>query len=249
MSDDVAHGAHAHWDTSVWPMVISFGILALTIAFAFQFVYHLPFVAILCLGVGTPLIIAGISGWTSEAVNKGAGLGLSAMVWFILAEAMIFLAMFAAYWFMRLQSPAWPPAGSVPLPKLIPILMTVVLVSSSFAYHKGEVLLHQGDQSGFIRWLLITMVLGLSFLFMSSYEWSHLIHEGFTIKTNAQGTIFYSITGLHGSHVLVGLGIFLAGLIPALKGGIDEKFASVAGLYWHFVDIIWFFVVSQVYFW
>jgi cytochrome c oxidase subunit 3 len=81
------------------------------------------------------------------------------------------------------------------------------------------------------------------------YEWSHLIHQGFTISTNAFSTIFFSVTGLHGSHVVVGLAIFLAGLPSVLRGDVDEGFMRTAGLYWHFVDIIWFFVVSQVYYW
>jgi cytochrome c oxidase subunit 3 len=75
------------------------------------------------------------------------------------------------------------------------------------------------------------------------------MHEGFNIGTNVQSTIFFCITGLHGSHVVVGLAIFIAGLFPALRGNLDEGFARTAGLYWHFVDIIWFFVVSQVYYW
>jgi len=109
--------------------------------------------------------------------------------------------------------------------------------------------MHAHDQAGFVRWLLLTIVLGLAFLSMSGFEWNHLIHQGFTIKTNLFGTVFYSITGLHGSHVLVGLGIFIAGLFPAMKGNLSPGFWRTASLYWHFVDIIWFFVVSQVYFW
>jgi hypothetical protein len=103
----------AHWDTSVWPFVISFGILALPLAFSFHFVYHKPFIAILMLGIGVPMILAGIAGWVSEAMGKGEGLSFGAMGWFILAEAMIFVSFFAMYWFLRLGEPNWPPAGSV----------------------------------------------------------------------------------------------------------------------------------------
>jgi cytochrome c oxidase subunit 3 len=248
---EVAHGdgVHAHWDTSIWPFVISFGILALTLSFTFQFVYHLSFAAILALGLGLPLILGGIAGWTSEAMGSGEGLSFASMGWFILAEAMIFISCFVAYWFGRLGAPVWPLPGSIELPKLMPIVMTVALVTSSLTIHRAEHYLHTQDKSGFVKWLVITIALGLGFLSMSAYEWSHLIHEGFTIKTNLFGTIFYSITGLHGSHVLVGLGIFIAGLIPAMKGNLSPGFWRTAGLYWHFVDIIWFFVVSQVYFW
>ncbi|MBI4987048.1 MAG: heme-copper oxidase subunit III [Rhodocyclales bacterium] len=244
-----ADAVHAHWDTSIWPFVISFGILGLGVAFTFQFVYHSSFAAIIALGLGLPLILGGIAGWTSEAMGKGEGLSFASMGWFILAEAMIFLSCFAAYWAARLNAPDWPPAGSIELPKLIPVIMTITLVSSSLTIHKAEQYLHAGNRSGFVNWLLLTIVLGLAFLGMSGFEWAHLIGEGFTIKTNIFGTVFYSVTGLHGSHVLVGLAIFIAGLFPAIKGNLSPGFWRTAGLYWHFVDIIWFFVVSQVYFW
>ena len=243
------HAGHAHWDTSIWPAIISVGILAWSLAFSLHFVYHQSFSALIAFGIGIPLIFGGVAGWTGEAMGKGEGLAYGAMGWFILAEAMIFMSFFAYYWFMRLSAPSWPPAGTPPLPVVYPIIMTIVLVSSSITIHMAEEHMHDGNRSAFTKWLLSTMALGLTFLGMSIYEWNHLIHEGFTIATNSFGTVFYSITGLHGSHVIVGLGIFTAGLFPALKGKISSSFWRTASLYWHFVDIIWFFVVSQVYFW
>lgn len=253
MAHDAHHAeghAHAHWDTSVWPFVISFGILFLAVAFSLHFVYHSSFAAVLSLGLAIPLILAGVAGWTSEAMGKGEGLSYGAMGWFILAEAMIFISFFAAYWYTKLHVEVWPPAGTVALPKIMPLVMTLVLVSSSLTIHYAEHLLHLGDKSGFRTWYLLTIVLGACFLGMSAYEWSHLMHEGFTISTNAFSTIFYSVTGLHGSHVVVGLAIFMAGLPSVMRGAdVDQGFMRTAGLYWHFVDIIWFFVVSQIYYW
>lgn len=251
----MAHEPSAHapeWEVSVWPLVISVGILfALPLAFAFKFVYDMSFAAILALGVGTPLIVAGIAGWVKEGMSghHGEGLAFPAMGWFIMAEAMIFLSMFAAYWFSRLTADAWPPAGSVELPWLLPLVMTFALVASSFTIHHAETLMHRKDHAGFVRWLVVTILLGAAFLGMSAYEWNHLFQQNFTVETNVFGTAFFSITGLHGSHVLVGLGIFLAVLLPALGGRVNAPFVKTASLYWHFVDIIWFFVVSQVYYW
>jgi heme/copper-type cytochrome/quinol oxidase subunit 3 len=131
MAHDAHHGeahAHAHWDTSVWPFVISFGILFLAVAFSFHFVYHSSFAAILSLGLALPMIIAGVAGWTSEAMGKGEGLSYGAMGWFILAEAMIFISFFVAYWYTKLHVDVWPPAGTVTLPKVMPLVMTFVLV-------------------------------------------------------------------------------------------------------------------------
>ena len=252
MAHDAHHAevhAHAHWDTSIYPFIISFGILALAVAFSFKFVYHNGFAAILSLGIGVPLVIAGIAGWTSEAMGKGEGLSYGAMGWFILAEAMIFVSFFVSYWYTKLHVDVWPPAGNIELPRIMPLVMTFILVASSLTIHYAEHLLHLGNKGAFRTWYLLTIVLGACFLGMSVYEWSHLIHEGFTIGTNAFSTVFFSVTGLHGSHVVVGLAIFLAGLPSVLRGDIDEGFMRTAGLYWHFVDIIWFFVVSQVYYW
>ncbi|MFO1219815.1 MAG: heme-copper oxidase subunit III [Burkholderiaceae bacterium] len=243
------HGHAGHWEWSVWPFVVSFGILALTLAFSFQFVYHSSFAAVIALGIGVVLVLAGVVGWTSEAMGHGEGLSYGAMGWFILAEAMIFASFFGAYWFMRLEAPDWPPEGTPPIPLVLPIVMTVVLLSSSVTIHWAEVLLHRGDLAGFRRWLLVTILLGAAFLAMSAYEWNHLIHGGFSISSNVYGTSFFSITGFHGGHVVVGLSVFLAGVPAALRGRADAGFWRTAGLYWHFVDIIWFFVVSQIYFW
>ncbi len=249
MSDHAA-SHEAHWDTSVWPLVISLGILFLSLAFMSHFVYHHEMGAIICLGIGTPLIIGGIAGWISEAIKEGEGLSTAAMGWFILAEAMIFMTLFANYWLQRLLAPDWPPAGTpADMPVLIPAIMTVILVSSSFTIHAGEAKLEKGDQSGFLKWLLITIALGLLFFGLSFFEWSHLFQVGFNPGTNEFSTSFFSITGFHGAHVLVGVGIFIAILVPALMGKVSVGFVRTGSLYWHFVDIVWFFVVSQMYFW
>lgn len=244
------HG-EAHWETSVWPLVLSAGILfLLPFAFAFKFVYHQPMYAILSLGIGVPMTLAGITGWVKEAIGgHGEGLAFPAMGWFILAEAMIFVSFFASYWFMRLTAPDWPPEGTPAIPKVLPLIMTFVLVASSLTIHAAESALHRNDRARFLTWLVVTMMLGVTFIGMSAYEWNHLFHENFTFETNAFSSVFYTITGFHGSHVVVGLSIFIAVLLPALAGKINDGLVKSASLYWHFVDLIWFFVVSQVYYW
>lgn len=253
MSDHAHAEEHHGAILTPWPLVISIGILFLIpIAFVLGYEHDSSFGAILSIGIGAPLCIIGVIGWVREAIGGdelSQGLGFGAMGWFILAEALIFLPGFAVYWTMRLAAAEWPPAGSVEMPTVLPIVMTVVLVASSLTIHKAEDFLEHGDRAGFIKWLIITIVLGASFLGMSMYEWNHLFGQGFNIATNVYGSSFFSLTGLHASHVFVGLGIFLAILIPAMKGQVNDTFVRTGSLYWHFVDIIWFFVVSQLYFW
>ena len=166
MSHDAgaAHGDAGHpphWDWSMWPAVASLGIFSLALAFSFHFVYHSGLGAAIALGIGVVLVLAGVAGWTSEAMGHGEGLSYGAMGWFILAEAMIFVAFLGTYWFLRLQSPSWPPENTPVIPKVLPLIMTVVLVASSFTIHHAEALLHHGDQAGFRTWLIVTLLLGL----------------------------------------------------------------------------------------
>lgn len=245
-----AHVA-AHWETSPWPPILALGILfALPFAFSLHYVYQRPMLAVVCLGVGIPVTLWAISGWVGEALEgHGEGLAVPAMPWFILAEALIFAGFFAAYWFMRLTAEVWPPTGSVPMPKLVPAAMTVLLVASSFTWHAAEVAHARRAPGAFLGWLLATLALGAGFVGLSGYEWRELMQAGFGFGANAYSTAFYSITGFHAAHVLVGLGIFCAVLVPALAGRTNRHFISAAGIYWHFVDIVWLFVVTQLYFW
>jgi len=256
-----ATGHEEEWETSPWPLILSLGILFLVpFTFSLYFVYDVPTLAVVSLGIGVPLVLIAIIGWVREAVEHShmhvhlhgeeLGYGVDAMPFFILAEAFIFVAFFATYWVTRLSAPEWPPVGTPHMPVLVPIVMTVLLVSSSVTVHVAEhQLIHKNNNSGFIFWLVITMLLGLGFLGFSINEWSTLFGEGFNFRTNIYSTAFFTITGFHGSHVFVGLAMFVCALLPALRGRANKTFMQSVGLYWHFVDIIWFFVVSQIYFW
>ncbi|OGP38193.1 MAG: hypothetical protein A2022_06835 [Deltaproteobacteria bacterium GWF2_42_12] len=252
----IEHAAthEAKWHTSIWPLVLSVGILFLApLSFAFYFVYKNLLLAAIFLGIGAPLTLISIAGWVKEGIEDihhySEGHSIWAMPIFILAEALLFVGFFAAYWVTRLTQPSWPPQGTPEMPFLAPIIMTIVLISSSVTIHFSEKRLEENDHGGFVTWLIVTIALGSLFLGLSSYEWSELWHEGFTPKTNIYSSAFFSLTGFHGSHVLVGLGIFLCALIPAFGGKISKSYVTAASMYWHFVDIVWLFVVSQVYFW
>ncbi len=260
------HAEEHEWEYSPWPLVLSLGVLFLApFSFSLYFVYDKPLAAIVTVGIGVPLILISIIGWVKEANNPAhshshphdfleehdVGDGMTAMPFFILAEAFIFAAFFAAYWVSRLKAPFWPPDGTPHMSAIVPIIMTVILVASSVTFHVAEdKLVHKNNRGGFIFWTVITMILGATFLGFTINEWNVLFGEGFNFKTNIFSTTFFSITGFHGSHVIVGLGMFACALFPVLAGGTGNKtFVRAAGLYWHFVDIVWFFVFSQLYFW
>ncbi|MEI6559843.1 MAG: heme-copper oxidase subunit III [Rhodospirillaceae bacterium] len=248
------HGGHAHhWETSVAPMAIMFGVLFLVpLTFISFLCYGNINMAIACAGIGTPILIFGISRWVAEGIatpNLVVGAAGTGLPLFIVSEICIFLSLFASYWMLRLFADSWPPAGTPEMPVDLPLLMTVLLVTSSFTIHKGEELLEHGDLPGFRKWLLITIVLGTAFLSCTIYEYSHLIGHGFVPGTNIFSTAFFSLTGFHASHVLVGIGAFVFVLIPALSGKTNKTLVNCVSVYWHFVDIVWFFVVSQIYFW
>jgi cytochrome c oxidase subunit 3 len=235
-------------------MTISVGILfALPLAFAGYFQYGSLMMTVACLGVGVPVLLAGISRWVSEGMAEEAapedGLAKVGLPIFITSEVFIFLGLFVGYWVLRLKSDIWPPAGSPHFNLLIPIVMTIILVSSSVTIHFAEEKLDNGDKDGFKSWLKLTILLGVIFLGFTFYEYNHLLSNGFGMSTNIFGSAFYSITGFHAAHVFVGVATFIAVLIPALKGSTNDTFVKCAAVYWHFVDIVWFFVVSQIYFW
>ncbi len=248
------HAGHEHhWEVSWAPLATVAGIVFLIpLTFASWFVYESTLLAVAFAGIGTPLLLAGISKWVAEGMSQKAlvpGVAAIGLPIFIISEVLIFLSLFASYWMMRLGADTWPPEGSAEMPVLLPLVMTALLVSSSVTIHVAEVKMDRKDIAGFRTWLYVTIALGILFLGCTTYEYSHLVSIDFVPSTNAFSTAFFSITGFHASHVLVGLGIFIAVAIPALAGRIDKTFVTCASIYWHFVDVVWFFVVSQIYFW
>lgn len=247
------HAGQHQWETSPYPFILVVGIFfAIPIAFAMFFQYNKGLMSALSLGIGVPFIVWGVAGWISEGLanaHKETGQALTGLPIFIVSEALIFLALFVSYWVLRLSANVWPPAGSPEIGVALPIFMTIILLSSSATYHLGEMKLAADDKKGFANWVAISALLGLFFLGCTFYEYNHLIHEGFTFGTNAKSSAFYSITGFHASHVFIGLCMFLGVLIPAMGGKVSHTFAKGTGIYWHFVDGIWLFVVSQIYLW
>lgn len=130
------------------------------------------------------------------------------------------------------------------------LVVTAVLLISSFFMNRGETQMKNGDRKGFLNSTLITFLLGLGFFIgVVAVEWRLAAHEGLTPSSGAAGAAFYMMTGMHAFHVLTGL-IFLAVVwVNGRKGLYDEKHYPVeaAAVYWHFVDVVWIFFYPALY--
>lgn len=176
------------------------------------------------------------------------------MMFFIGSEVMLFGSLFAAYFFVRFNvADQWPPLNDAgepfELPKVITGVNTAILVFSSFTLHWGEHRLkHHNDRKGLERGLLVTMLLGGTFLLIQINEYVHL---GFTPQSQAFGSSFYTLTGFHGLHVFVGLTLLTLCYIRVKKAhDFTPKWSTplqAAGLYWHFVDVVWVLLYILVY--
>jgi cytochrome c oxidase subunit III len=140
-----------------------------------------------------------------------------------------------------------------PTPRIldVPYFNTVCLLSSSLTIWLAEHAIERGKIRTFGLWWASTLLLGAIFLFGTAVEWSHLIVvEGLTIRTNLFGTTFYSLVGLHATHVVVGLVGLSIVMLFTLFGRIQQHHAEriqVLALYWHFVDAVWVVVFTVVY--
>ncbi len=180
--------------------------------------------------------------------------GVLAMSIFIGSEVMVFAAFFAAYFIARANSKSWPPvfegrAEFEGLPRLLTGANTALLVFSSFTVWWAEKRMHQGDRKGLERGLLVTILLGATFLIIQINEYAHL---GFTPQDTIFGTVFYLLTGLHGLHVFIGLCVLTFCYMRVkrqgefLYGHNSSPFMA-ASIYWHFVDVVWVFLYVVVY--
>ena len=174
--------------------------------------------------------------------------GRVGMLSLITAEAAIFSIFVVAYLFYIGKSLTGP------MPKDVlsaPIFYTICLLSSSLTIHLAASALRRGSVRNFgILWF-VTIALGAAFLFGTATEWHRLIYqEGLTISTNLFGTTYYSLVGLHGFHVVVGLASLSIVMVFALLGSVRSEHAEridVLSLYWHFVDAVWVVVFTVVY--
>jgi len=170
------------------------------------------------------------------------------MICLIATESALFTIFVVAYLFYLGKSLNGPyPKDILPLP----ILASICLLSSSVTVAFAERAFNRGKSGAFKLWWFITIALGVEFLGATLLEWRELIsHHHFTISTNLAGTTFYSLVGLHASHVLVGLILLTLVFVLSLfnkVGPEQHERLEMIGWYWHFVDVIWIVVFTVVY--
>jgi len=166
----------------------------------------------------------------------------------IATESALFSIFVVAYLFYLGKSLNGPYPGDVLTP---PILSSICLLSSSVTVVLAERAFRRGNQTKFRLWLFLTIALGLVFLIATGLEWKRLIyHDHFTISSNLAGTTFYSLVGLHASHVIIGLIllllVFVLGLLNKVGPEQHERI-EILSWYWHFVDVVWIIVFTVVY--
>src|SRR3954471_4247750 len=170
------------------------------------------------------------------------------MLLFIGSEIMLFGSFFTVYFFDRVVNNAkeWPPAP-FHFPIYVAGINTAILVTSSFTIHWALQSIKRGNRAGMQAGLVITFLLGLTFLLTQIREYSRL---GFAPHDGAFGSTFYALTGLHGAHVFVGLTILLFMTIRSFRGHFtpeEHHGVEIGGIYWHFVDVMWIVVYVTVY--
>lgn len=172
--------------------------------------------------------------------------GKIAIWWLIASELMIFGGAVGSYLLYRMTSPGWS-AEAAHLSTPLAAINTFVLLTSSMTMVMAFAAFEKNDQRGVLNFLLLTILLGLTFLGIKSYEYTTHILEGATPWAGLFWSFYYMMTGLHALHVLAGvIANFVLFLI--LRGGLKYGHrVEIAGLYWHFVDIIWIFLFPLLY--
>jgi cytochrome c oxidase subunit 3 len=164
---------------------------------------------------------------------------------------MFFAGLFGIYFTARAQHVGeWPPPPTE-LDVPYALVVTIVLVASSFTCQLGVFAAERGDVFGLRRWYLVTLAMGTFFVIGQAYEYYNLVHEGTTIPSGAYGTVFYLTTGFHGLHVIGGLIAFVFLLIRTKLSKFTPAQATAAivvSYYWHFVDVVWIGLFSVIYF-
>lgn len=192
-----------------------------------------------------------IDRWGGGMCPFAAGWRKVMMWWFIITDGLLFAGFLAAYGYARILAFHWPDQASVFSLKYI-AAMTFVLISSSATMASAVLAAREQRRSATLRFVLLTAVGGTLFLGMQAFEWRHLIAEGARLNVNpwgdaSFGAYFFLLTGFHGTHVLTGVIVLATTATRWAMGRTTAEGVEMAGLYWHFVDLVWVFIFTLFY--
>jgi cytochrome c oxidase subunit 3 len=190
--------------------------------------------------------------------REGLSNGMLGFILFAASEVMFFGGLFAAYFIARADSPQWPPeelltpaqvASGVKLELeiVLPLIATIVLVSSSFVIQFAVMSIARGNRTGLIWGLFVSITLGLIFLAMQMYDYSQL---PFRADDTIFGTTFFTLTGFHGAHVAGGvifMGVILMRSLAGQFSAQHHEAVEACSFYWHFVDVVWIALFATLY--
>ncbi|QLC74383.1 cytochrome c oxidase subunit 3 [Pseudomonas sp. LPB0260] len=191
-----------------------------------------------------------------------------AMMWiFLLSDTFVFTCFLTGYMSVRISATEpWPHASEVfaltiagaEIPLILIAIMTFVLITSSGTMAMAVNFAYRRDRAKTAALMLVTAALGLTFVGMQAFEWSKLISEGVRPWGNPMGAAqfgasFFMITGFHGLHVSIGVIYLSIVALKVLRGDYERsgnyQIVEIAGLYWHFVDLVWVFIFAFFYLW
>ena len=184
-----------------------------------------------------------------HATNTGLSNEKLAMWTFLGSECLLFGALISTYLLYRGKSVSGPtPHQIYDIPYTS--VSSFVLLMSSLTMVLALAAIQRGDHRRLRVWLLATALLGATFISGQVYEFTSFIREGLTLKTNVFGSSFFVLTGFHGVHVTLGIVMLLSLWSMSMRGQLPQEKSEVveiAGLYWHFVDIVWIVIFTVVY--
>ncbi|MDQ0588254.1 heme-copper oxidase subunit III family protein [Variovorax paradoxus] len=209
-----------------------------------------------------------IADWSSDRQAFHVSWG-KAMMWiFLLSDTFVFSCFLTGYMTVRVSTTvAWPNpsevfalhVGGADIPLLLIAIMTFVLITSSGTMAMAVNFAYRGDRVNAATLMLVTATLGELFVGMQAFEWSKLILEegvrpwGNPMGAAQFGSAFFMITGFHGLHVSAGVVFLFTVAFKLMRGDYDKagnyQIVEIAGLYWHFVDLVWVFIFALFYLW
>ncbi|ALC82814.1 MULTISPECIES: cytochrome aa3 quinol oxidase subunit III [Bacillus] len=168
---------------------------------------------------------------------------------FLGAEIVLFSTLFATYFALRERTAGGILPSELFEPNLV-MIMTFLLLTSSFTCGIAIHEMRRGSLKGVMIWMILTLLLGAGFVFYEITEFMHYVHEGATLSTSAFWSSFFVLLGTHGLHVSIGIFWIIGILLQTAKRGLTPKTSSklfISSLYWHFLDVVWIFIFTAVY--